>query len=168
MESGRAEVRIPIEGRTAANRVEKSHLSSKPNRAEVRFLSESCGTEECIRLEGGETEICVFAEACTTEVRIRTKSGISEISSTSEVKVKESKLIWEPYPAKVEILVLKFSLEAFFEFRMKEGRLHASVDDVPGQHRIPRAVAEDVEVAVDTGLGDSVRPGLNQTLRDHW
>ena len=40
----------------------------------------------------------------------------------------------------------------------EERRLHAAVDDVPGQHGVLRAVAEDVEVGVDARLRDGGAP----------
>ena len=53
-----------------------------------------------------------------------------------------------------------FLAESFLELRLEKGRLHAAVDDVPGQHRVAGSVAEDVEIAVDSGFRDRGAPVL--------
>src|SRR5262245_30091899 len=44
---------------------------------------------------------------------------------------------------------------ALLELGAEERLLHAAVDHVPRQHQVVRAIAIDVEVAVDAGVGDS-------------
>src|SRR6185503_4040196 len=54
--------------------------------------------------------------------------------------------------------------QALLHLALEEAALHAAVDDVPRQHRVARAVAEDVGVAVDAGLGDRRAPVLAVAL----
>src|SRR5262245_20400065 len=49
-------------------------------------------------------------------------------------------------------------LHRLVEFRSEEIGLHAAVDDVPGQQRVARSVAEHEEVGIHSGLRDSGTP----------
>src|SRR5215207_867458 len=42
--------------------------------------------------------------------------------------------------------------KSFVELRAEKRRFHTSVDDVPRQHRVARAVPEDEEIRVHAGL----------------
>src|SRR3954468_12809748 len=46
-----------------------------------------------------------------------------------------------------------FGAGALFELRAKERFLHSAVDHAPRQHRVRGAIAVDVEVAIDAGIG---------------
>src|SRR2546425_3922050 len=50
--------------------------------------------------------------------------------------------------------------ERFCVFRLEEGTLHTAVDDVPRQHGVLAAVAEDEEAAVHAGFGHGGAPVL--------
>ena len=48
-----------------------------------------------------------------------------------------------------------FLTQSFVELGVKERRLHAAVDDVPGQDPIVGPVAKDVERGIEAGLGNT-------------
>src|SRR5688500_10537817 len=48
--------------------------------------------------------------------------------------------------------------DALLELASEECLLHAAVDDAPRQHLICCAVAKDIEVGIDAGIGDRAPP----------
>src|SRR5437879_1684014 len=98
-ESGRAEVRLSAE----SGRVEV-RLSAESGRAEVRHYTER-----------RSAEVFHGAESGRAEGRRRAESGRAEVCLSCKFKVLERQLPGEPYPAKVKIFFLKFSLKRSLE-----------------------------------------------------
>src|SRR2546427_671897 len=93
----------------------KSNVIRESGKDEERLSAESGTAKVRLSAESGKVKVRLSAESGIAEERLSAESGIAEGRSPAGSGNAEGQYIREPYSVKVEIFILKFSLERFLE-----------------------------------------------------